>query len=178
MSARFEVRVAPGAEAGLEARARALASPPEAVTAALRPLVKFALDGTAYAVDLALLERVVTRLGPTGPLAGAPAAIRGLAFIDSVPHVAVDLLEHTTGAARSLEALAAAPALVLRREEGARAVCVEGPLELMDAARAPLRPAQDEAAGALEVEGRLPDGTLLLSGPGLLAWAAALEEGR
>lgn len=177
MRAPLAVRAAPGAEAGLEERARELANLPQAGGDERRALVRFALGGTPYAVDLALLERVVTRLGTTGPLAGTPPAIRGLAFIDSVPHVAMDLLERTTGATRSLEALAQAPALVLRRDEGARAVCVEGPLELLDAPRAALGPTGD-ASRSLELEGRLPDGTLVLSGQWLLAWAASVEEAR
>lgn len=174
MTAPFTVRAAPGDAPGLEARARALATPAGGRDAERWALVRFTLGGTPYAVELELLECAVTRLGTTGPLAGAPAGIRGLAFVDSVPHVAVDLLQRTSGVARDLAALALAPALVLRSEEGASAVCVEGPLELIDAPRPTSRPAVE---GPLELAGRLDDGTLVLSSRWLLAWVASLGEG-
>ncbi|MDP1822802.1 MAG: hypothetical protein Q8L48_06160 [Archangium sp.] len=173
MTASLVVRVAPGDVAGLEARARDLSNPAGSGTAERWALVRFTLGGAPYAVELALLECVVTRLGTAGPLAGAPAGIRGLAFVDSVPHVAVDLVHRTSGVERELAALSQAPALVLRSEESASAVCVEGPLELVDAPR-PASPSLAEGP----VAGRLADGTLVLSSQWLLSWVASLGEGR
>jgi len=172
------VRFAPRAEPELAARARALAAPAAAgEEGASRALVAFTLAGARYAVELGLVERVVARLGLAAPLAGAPAGLCGLAFIDGMPHLLVDFLEQLTHRTRSLEQLALAPALVLQADTGALALCVEGPLELVDAPRL-LAGDGAPATSALGLSGRLPDGTLVLTSAWVLEWAASLRGGR
>ncbi|MHB8874742.1 MAG: hypothetical protein ACYC8T_13720 [Myxococcaceae bacterium] len=172
--------IVPTGVAVLEERARLLAHPAEDEEAAERELtvVGFFLGESACAIELARVDKAVPRLGEVEPLAGAPNAVRGIAFIDNLPRLVVDLQAVTSAHPRSLQEIAAAPALVMRWDATVLAVSVGGPLELMEgrlAARA--RPSDAPGLGSIELSAQLTTGVMVISDGWLQRWAAAIAAG-
>lgn len=170
------VSPAEGALDILEERARLLGQQDdqEATGEQERALIRFRLQGAAYALEMSAVDQVVSRVGEVEEIAGAPSLVRGMAFIDNVPHAVIELA-HTVGAApQALSAVAECPALVLSRSEGALALTVEGPVEMQEVAGLRL---EDHAAGwgnRLEVAGRMDDGTLVISSAWLQSFRRSL----
>ncbi len=154
------ISVVPGAQERLRAAARALET--EAVVEeAPQLMVQFGLGGTAYAVELSAIDRAITQFGEVIPLPGAPASIRGTAFLDGVPHVVADLLEAAGHPRRALDVLERSPALVVHREGVPLAIAVEGPLELTEVAVSGVSAATSR--NGVGVAAKLPNGALLLA---------------
>lgn len=176
------IRVVPaaGAQDILEERARLLGESGIGVDdlEQERPLIRFRLDGATYAVEMGAVDQVVSRVGVVEEIAGVPALVRGVAFIDNVPHAVMEL-SHTVGCPpQALSVVAECPALILSRSDGALALTVEGPLEMQEVAG--LRLEEKGGSGRrdrLEVAARLDDGALVISTAWLKSFRSALGQG-
>jgi chemotaxis signal transduction protein len=171
------VRAASGALEVLEERARQLAQAEVAEGEQEHALIRFRLEGVAYAVEMSAVDRVVSRLGEVEGIAGAPGRVRGVAFIDNVPHAVVELAHALGGAPRPLDALAESPALILSRSDGALALTVDGPLEMQEVAGLMLAQHTVERRDNIEVTARLEDGALVVSRDWLKRFLIALGQG-
>lgn len=160
----------------LEERARALARPDVEEQSGLGSgtYVSFMLRGSACAVEAATVDRVVRQLGKVVPVAGASRSIAGVTFVENQPYLVMDLAADA-GKPRPLSVLARAPALRIRSPVTQVIVAVEGPLELLDVLRvSPLQASGGGELSALQLSGRLPDGTYVVDSAWLLHWSEAL----
>lgn len=137
--------------------------------------VVFELGGARCALEAALVQRALVRLGQVAAVPLSESASRPVAFVDGRALPVADLAAHVRGRARGAEALSRSPALVVGPRLAPVALAVDGPLEL-----SAQRLAQSVQAGTEEwdegprLSGRLVDGTLLLSAQWLLGWAESL----
>lgn len=168
------VRVTIADEAALTAVARTLAQKDSQIAAdeALR-WISFGLGPHRCALDLALLNRAVARLGDVTPLLGASPRIQGVAFVDNVPHVVADLREAIGAPARARLALRDAPALVVAREGWRIAVSVDGPLDLAEGGLVRAAEAID-LGGRAEIAGTHASGAMVLGSGWFRGWVEEL----
>jgi chemotaxis signal transduction protein len=161
----FRFEVAPSNVTLLEERARQLSTPDDAAESleASTMAVSFQLGPARFAVDMEQLVRAVTRLGTVAVLPHAAPGIRGVAFVDGVPHLIFDLCERAIGAARPLGAICAGPALLVRHDKRAIAIAVDGPLDLLPVRASAASALDEQDIASLRIAGRLEDGTLRLS---------------
>jgi chemotaxis signal transduction protein len=161
----------------LERRARELAAGEGGVaseeSSAARRLVLFRIGGRPCAVDVAPVERAVSRLAGAAPVPMAAGPDRAVVFVEERPLPVADLAGTAAGSVREAASLAGGPALVLSTPDGPVAVAVEGPLDLREdrIAAAPLEDAPVGAAAGLRLAGRLADGTSVLDVAWLVDWA-------
>ncbi|RKG98012.1 chemotaxis protein CheW [Corallococcus sp. CA047B] len=151
----------------LDARARALARPPEipVVPGSQREVVRFRAAGQSYALESRFILEVM-RAPELTPLPGAPPLLRGLTLLrgEVLPVVELAPLFGRPAAQAHGPVLVVGttrPELGLRTDEVTEVAVLTG-TELL-----PAPPSLDEEAGAL-VSGVSPDGTLVLEGEALL----------
>jgi chemotaxis signal transduction protein len=170
----FRFEVTPSDVGLLEARAKQLSIAAEVDSLdESRMAVTFQIGSGRFALDMELLDRAVTRLGTVAALPHAGSAMRGVAFVDGVPHLVFDLCERTLSAPRSLTAISAGPALLVRDHTRPLAIAVDGPLDLLPVRSNAASALDEQDVASVRIAGRLEDGTLRLSP----SWFLALVDG-
>lgn len=157
----------------LEQRARLLSAAdevPEGEGDAIRA-VAFRLRGAPAALDAAVVQRTVTRLEGTIAVPLADGSERAVAFVEEHPLAVVDLAGFATGTPRRAADLLGSPALVVAAPEGAVAVAVDGPLDLLEERLVASLAPGEVGGGGIRIAGRLSGGASLLDPTWLVEWA-------